>query len=1071
MNARSAVSIVLLALSASLCGEEPVSRQAIARAARASLERGGYVFKLSPSGRYVFFSREKDGRRDVHVRDLDGDAVVNATAALPGILEGCLWKSLGGQDRLVCLHKADGRSRVTHLAPDGSDPKDATPDDGEIRLLHEMKGDPRRILIAAGARRDAFRLDLETGRAEPAAENTRGWEMFVPDHDGRVRLALSKKEGLWHRKTEREPFERVRWGEGATVFRPLLFFTPDDVRLYAFSNRKTDRAALVTLDPATGEEETVYEHPVYDLVHEEHFIRSSRTKTIAGGTLRHAQGGFFLDDGWGKTHAAIEKRLPDAALTFLDASADERRVLFVARSEKRGLAHFCFDVVSGRLTPLHETGDEPDPARLADVRTVRFPASDGFWLHGQLAVPAGRKPGERVPALILAHPEPWRESPDPYGGGYRHQLFAARGYAVLKLEHRGCWALGKAYQRAAHGEFAGKMLTDFADAAQWLIDQGITAPGRIGIMGPYWGGFAAVANAAHRPDLFACAVCVGGGPDLVALSRTLVPYYKYFGGLSPQEAGEIAKEEALEAASPAHMDRERVIRPLLFVSGRANPFTDVEATERFVKEVREAGGTAEHLVLDGKSNDFTPEENRRKGAAIEAFLERHLERPIPVDAFVRLGAVETAQTGFRLSPSGAFVSYVDRTPDSVRLMIRPVGAGGGEPRDLAAALGEGIGDCAWYEKDGKDRLACFCADGATGARVRSVDPDTLAVTEVVRSEEALRLSGRDSVDPTRFLLRRGQRGDLARLDMASGAIETLFENAPGYTRLIPDPAGELRLAATADGRLMHRPDARAPFREVPLARPGDSVTPLLDFTPDAKRVHAFSNRGRDRIALVTLDLATGEETPVYEHPSLDFIRDRPVRSRRKGIVGVTFSTEPGGVFFDGHWKTVHAFVAETFPDEAVEYIDADRDETRHLVGTVSAKNGVSVHLVDMAKRTATLLARRGAWPEGIACPDRRTVFFEAADGTRLHATLFLPAGHRKGVRLPAIVMTHEIPWRETPLAVMAAGNFHFLASRGYAVLYVDHRGCAGLGRAYRKAAEGELAGKVMSDYQIGRAHV
>lgn len=625
MSIRGALSIALLILCApALGGEASVSSEAIGRAARASLERGGRVFKLSPSGRYVLFPREKDGRRDVHVRDLDGDAVVNATKGLPGTVEACLWKSPGGKDRLICLHKADGHSRVTHLAADGSDPKDATPEGTEIRLLHEMKGDPRRILIAMGARRDPFRLDLETGRAEPAAENVRGWEMFVPDHDGRVRLALSKKDGLWHRKTEQEPFERVRWGEGVTVFRPLLFFTPDNARVYAFSNRTTDRTALVTLDPATGEEKVVCEHPVYDLVHEEHFIRSHRARRIAGGTLRHAKGGFFLDQGWKGIHAAIEKALPDAAMTFLDASADERRVLFVARSEKRGLAHFCFDAATGRLTPLHAAGDEPDPAFLADVVTVRFKASNGFLLHGQLALPPGREPGERVPALILAHPEPWRESPDPYGGGYRHQFFAARGYAVLKLDHRGCWALGREYQRAAQGEFAGKMLTDFADAAQWLIDQGIAAPGRIGIMGPYWGGFAAVSNAARRPDLFACAVCVGGGPDLVALSRTLVPYYKYFGGLSPQEAGEIAKEEALKAVSPAHLDRERITRPLLFVSGRANPFTDVEATERFVKEVREAGGAAEHLVMDGKGNDFTSEENARKIILIEAFLARHL---------------------------------------------------------------------------------------------------------------------------------------------------------------------------------------------------------------------------------------------------------------------------------------------------------------------------------------------------------------------------------------------------------------------------------------------------------------
>jgi dipeptidyl aminopeptidase/acylaminoacyl peptidase len=80
----------------------------------------------------------------------------------------------------------------------------------------------------------------------------------------------------------------------------------------------------------------------------------------------------------------------------------------------------------------------------------------------------------------------------------------------------------------------------------------------------------------------------------------------------------------------------------------------------------------------------------------------------------------------------------------------------------------------------------------------------------------------------------------------------------------------------------------------------------------------------------------------------------------------------------------------------------------------------------------------------------------SAGGGTVYGVLYLPPGYvpsGAGPRPPAVVRVHGGPTDQATAAYSA--EVQFLATRGYAVLDVNHRGSTGYGRAYAQALRGE----------------
>jgi hypothetical protein len=107
---------------------------------------------------------------------------------------------------------------------------------------------------------DVYRLNLKTKELALMAENPGHITEWIPDHDGRIRVATSTdgvNASLLYRADDKSPFKTVITNQLQGEHLAALF-SFDNTRLYASSNINRDKLAIVLIDPATATEERVH---------------------------------------------------------------------------------------------------------------------------------------------------------------------------------------------------------------------------------------------------------------------------------------------------------------------------------------------------------------------------------------------------------------------------------------------------------------------------------------------------------------------------------------------------------------------------------------------------------------------------------------------------------------------------------------------------------------------------------------------------------------------------------------------------------------------------------------------
>ncbi len=301
-------------------------------------------------------------------------------------------------------------------------------------------------------------------------------------------------------------------------------------------------------------------------------------------------------------------------------------------------ASYLLDTASGDSQLVFRSRTWLDPDALAPMEAVTITARDGLALHGYLTLPLAdhdddhhARPQENLPLVLVVHGGPWGR--DVWGFNPEVQFLANRGYAVLQVNYRGSTGFGKAFMRAAIGEFAGAMHDDLLDAVAWAVSEGIADPVRVGIYGCSYGGYAALVGATFSPGAFAAAVSYSGATDLVSLIRSFPPYwgpllgptwFAYVG--DPGTAEDPHPEVVADLLARSPISRLGEVRaPLLVIHGANDPRVRQAEADRLVAALRERGAEVEYLVKHDEGHGFRDPENRLDAyAAVEAFFATHL---------------------------------------------------------------------------------------------------------------------------------------------------------------------------------------------------------------------------------------------------------------------------------------------------------------------------------------------------------------------------------------------------------------------------------------------------------------
>ena len=155
-------------------------------------------------------------------------------------------------------------------------------------------------------------------------------------------------------------------------------------------------------------------------------------------------------------------------------------------------------------------------------RTITYTARDGQVIEGVLMEPVGGVPEGGAPTILDVHGGPERHATNGWQTGYDKpgQVAAGKGYAVFLPNYRGSTGYGTAFSKAHSGRYTDPEFTDLVDAKHALVDMGVADPGRTGMTGSSYGGYATAWSATYHSEEFAAGVMYAGITDQISKMGT-----------------------------------------------------------------------------------------------------------------------------------------------------------------------------------------------------------------------------------------------------------------------------------------------------------------------------------------------------------------------------------------------------------------------------------------------------------------------------------------------------------------------------------------------------------------------
>lgn len=234
-----------------------------------------------------------------------------------------------------------------------------------------------------------------------------------------------------------------------------------------------------------------------------------------------------------------------------------------------------------------------------------------------------------------------------------------------------------------------------------------------------------------------------------------------------------------------------------------------------------------------------------------------------------------------------------------------------------------------------------------------------------------------------------------------------------------------------------------------------------ELTKDGKFAFANSSRGRDKVAVVKVDLQSGAEEVLAANERTDVFRIVNLSAHDDQLdLALPHAKGSRPIPLSQNGEALLR-VLDQFGDEVMIDGIVNSGGSPHLMAFLSpeAKNYQNI-LIDLeAEQTFDLgdYVFRRDHLDKIAPTEE--VFFTARDGLEIPALLVRPLGVDGPA--PMVVEVHGGPSSHVEWEY---NNFRqFLVNRGYVVLSVNFRGSTGYGRAFQAAAFGEFGRAMQTD--------
>ena len=322
-------------------------------------------------------------------------------------------------------------------------------------------------------------------------------------------------------------------------------------------------------------------------------------------------------------------RAPGELVSVSDFSPDGSRVALNITGAAQPSSAWQYELATGRYTQIAPVAiPDVDLSTLVRPELRKFKAQDGLELSGWLYLPKNFKQPEvrklaareLEPVVLSFHGGPEGQERPTFRADY--QAILAQGIAVFAPNIRGSYGFGKAFLALDNHEKRFDANRDVYDSATYLVQSGVGARGRLGIVGGSYGGYVVMMAVTEYPDTFAAGADLYGIVNFETFFAQSTPW---MGAISGGEYGDPKTQaDLLKRLSPIHK-LDRVRAAMLVMHGANDTNVPLVEAQQVVDTLKKNGRDVEFLLFPDEGHGWRKIPNRVKSTMTLAdFFRRHL---------------------------------------------------------------------------------------------------------------------------------------------------------------------------------------------------------------------------------------------------------------------------------------------------------------------------------------------------------------------------------------------------------------------------------------------------------------
>ena len=238
------------------------------------------------------------------------------------------------------------------------------------------------------------------------------------------------------------------------------------------------------------------------------------------------------------------------------------------------------------------------PLNLASVEGFTSKSKDGTLVSNLLFKPANAIKGQKLPTIFFIHGGPVGQ--DDYSFDLSRQMLAAAGYAVVAVNYRGSNGRGLDYSKTISADWGNKEVLDILGAAEYVAQNGIADPEKLGIGGWSYGGI--LTDYTIASDMRFKAASSGAGVALVSSLYGVDQYIMQY----DNELGLPWKnfDKYVQLSYP-FLKADRIKTPTQFMSGESDFNVPTAGSEQMYQALKSLGTPTELIIYPGQFHGLT----------------------------------------------------------------------------------------------------------------------------------------------------------------------------------------------------------------------------------------------------------------------------------------------------------------------------------------------------------------------------------------------------------------------------------------------------------------------------------